>query len=1025
MSKRNKISLGTPTEELPEWTLSLDFTESQDTIKEEKKQPESTVSSESTFSNPAPQPVQSSGSGLSSGLSGGLNTEFVIGNDNAVSGDDSFSQPLPSQNNFASENVLDFGADALPPQNAESITTLDFSDDTEKADSITTIEQPVVAPVSEPQPEPVVEAVVEPVPEPQPEPVVEAVVVPAPEPQPKPVVEAVVEPVPEPQPEPVVEAVVEPVPEPQPEPVVETVVEPVPEPQPEPVVEAVVEPVPEPQPEPHVETVAEPVDVDSQLSNMANSIVSEENEEQLLSAAADLIKNEQNSEQTEDIEIIDEMDHSTPENNDDVLALLKQLDVSENIERMQTATQEDIADVIEQTEAEHELEAAVPVEESISVSNLQPAVEEPIQQDTPVTEEVPMESLDSLMPEEPTENKEEPVMEITNDMFDMGYDLEDEPQYSEENIDLSAFQGSIKDAEEINKPASDALDLDATEAGSASSLDMSNLVAAAMNTLTHHREENEFLAKDETPAIEQEAAIDIASDETAPEAIQPDPSKLEKATLDFSENDDESPEANLDFGEEDDETLSNLDFVVEEEPEDTNLDFNSDFDFDPDANLDFTEEEEENPEFNLDYKEDEDPFAEAASEPEITTETSFEPETEPVPQPESKPEPETQLEPDLKFESDLEPDLKFESETEPDLKFEYELEPELKEKSESEAEPPLEFQSEPQLEPDIADYQFEAEPEPALDFEADLDADRAIENLIPPMDDTLSHQLDEVMTESQGSIAAPSVDETVVENPLNSTETPEENAETQNAPVSPDTELETPEPAQEEVPFTLHFEPVNPDQGSSFAEEMNDFDDVSSLIIEDYNEVPTVSSLEKDLKKQEKEKKKNRKKNAKKKKDEGFSLSLDEMGEKQAGDAEEEEEKEKFKYSSSMPIRSTNMPKVSKPKEEPAKEPEQEKFKYSSSMPIRSTNMPEVPKPKEEPAKTETREPASQPASTSGSTEDVTKIQAVTPEMLAEERKEVEHLGDVHTHHEEKIYAEKNIYDNGTFQREYYQLYYQ
>ena len=802
---------------------------------------------------------------------------------------------------------------------------------------------------------------------------------------------------------------------------------------------------------------------------MANSIVSEENEEQLLSAAADLIKNEQNSEQTEDIEIIDEMDHSTPENNDDVLALLKQLDVSENIERMQTATQEDIADVIEQTEAEHELEAAVPVEESISVSNLQPAVEEPIQQDTPVTEEVPMESLDSLMSkestesvdisdlqpaveepvqqenpvteevpmetlmpeeptesvdisdlqpaveepvqqenpvteevpmesldslmlEEPTENKEEPVMEITNDMFDMGYDLEDEPQYSEENIDLSAFQGSIKDAEEINKPASDALDLDATEAGSASSLDMSNLVAAAMNTLTHHREENEFLAKDETPAIEQEAAIDIASDETAPEAIQPDPSKLEKATLDFSENDDESPEANLDFGEEEDETLSNLDFVVEEEPEDTNLDFNSDFDFDPDANLDFTEEEEENPEFNLDYKEDEDPFAEAASEPEITTETSFEPETEPVPQPESKPEPETQLEPDLKFESDLEPDLKFESETEPDLKFEYELEPELKEKSESEAEPPLEFQSEPQLEPDIADYQFEAEPEPALDFEADLDADRAIENLIPPMDDTLSHQLDEVMTESQGSIAAPSVDETVVENPLNSTETTEENAETQNAPVSPDTELETPEPAQEEVPFTLHFEPVNPDQGSSFAEEMNDFDDVSSLIIEDYNEVPTVSSLEKDLKKQEKEKKKNRKKNAKKKKDEGFSLSLDEMGEKQAGDAEEEEK---------------------------------EKFKYSSSMPIRSTNMPEVPKPKEEPAKTETREPASQPASTSGSTEDVTKIQAVTPEMLAEERKEVEHLGDVHTHHEEKIYAEKNIYDNGTFQREYYQLYYQ
>ena len=106
-------------------------------------------------------------------------------------------------------------------------------------------------------------------------------------------------------------------------------------------------------------------------------------------------------------------------------------------------------------------------------------------------------------------------------------------------------------------------------------------------------------------------------------------------------------------------------------------------------------------------------------------------------------------------------------------------------------------------------------------------------------------------------------------------------------------------------------------------------------------------------------------------------------------------------------------------------EEEKEKFKYSSSMPIRSTSMPEVPKPKEEPTKTETREPASQPAATSGSTEDAAKIQVVTSEMLAEERKEVEHLEDVHTHHEEKVYAEKNIYDNGTCQREYYQLYYQ
>ena len=968
MSKRNKISLGTPTEELPEWTLSLDFTESQDTIKEEKK-PENTISSESTFSEPSPRPVQPAVSGLSSGLGGGLNTEFVIGNDDSASDDNSFSEPLPAQNNFATENVLDFGGDTLSTQDTESITTLDISDDTEKADSILNIGQPE----PQPAPKPVVEAVPEPEPQPAPEPVIEAVPEPEPQPAPEPVIEAVPEPEPQPAPEPVIEAVPEPEPQPQPAP--------------EPVVKAVPEPEPQPAPEPVVEVTPEPVDVDSQLSDMANSIVSEENEEQILSTAADLLKNEQNSARPEDIEIIDEMDHSTSENTDDVLALLKQLDVSENLERMQSAAQEDIADVIKQTEVENELETAVPVEkldalmpegpqESANLSDLEPVIEEPVSEETPVQDSIPMEKLDALMPEEPQESanlsdlepvieepkesQTEPVMEITNDMFDMGYDLDDEPQYSEENIDLSAFQGSIKDAEEINKPASDALDLDAAEADSTSSFDMSNLVAAAMNTLTHHEEENSLAAENEETSENNsmEETEGASTAETAAEPEQPDPSKLEKATLDFSKNDDESPDANLDFGEDEEETLSNLDFVVEEEPEEANLDFESDFEFDPDANLDFTEEEEENPDFNLDYKEDDDPFAETSPEfEEETPEVSFETE-EPEVQPEAEPAQEPLLEPDLTFESGLQPEFKEEPQSEPEAQ--------------------LHFEQEPQLQPEVADYQFEA----------DLDTENAIESLIPPMDDTLSHQLDEVMTESQGIIAAPTIDETDVESIASPPEPVEEVVEPEHTAVSSDTEPEAQEPAQEEVPFTLHFEPVNPDQGSSFAEEMNDFDDVSSLIIEDYNEVPTVSSLEKNLKKQEKEKKKNRKKNAKKK-DEGFSLSLDEMDEKQASDPEE---KEKFKYSSSIPIRSTNMPEVAKPKEEPAK-----------------------------PANT--REASSQTAVTG--LEGISKIQSVTPEMLAEERKEVEHLEDVHTHHEEKVYAEKNIYDNGTFQREYYQLYYQ
>lgn len=113
-----------------------------------------------------------------------------------------FPEPLPAQNNFATENVLDFGGDTLSTQDMESITTLDNSDDAEKADSILNIGQP------EPQPAP------------------------------------------------------------------------------EPIVEVVPEPEPQPAPEPVAEVTPEPVDVDSQLSDMANSIVSEENEEQILSTAA-------------------------------------------------------------------------------------------------------------------------------------------------------------------------------------------------------------------------------------------------------------------------------------------------------------------------------------------------------------------------------------------------------------------------------------------------------------------------------------------------------------------------------------------------------------------------------------------------------------------------------------------------------------------------------------------------------------------------------------------------------------------
>ena len=130
----------------------------------------------------------------------------------------------------------------------------------------------------EPEPEPVIEPISEPepIPEPEPEPIIEPISEPEqiPEPEPEPVVEPVSEPeqIPEPEPEPVIEPMPEPepIPEPEPEPVIEPI--PAPEPihnpdpyiEPEPIPEPLIEPIPEiesaPEPliEPHPEDVRQP-----------------------------------------------------------------------------------------------------------------------------------------------------------------------------------------------------------------------------------------------------------------------------------------------------------------------------------------------------------------------------------------------------------------------------------------------------------------------------------------------------------------------------------------------------------------------------------------------------------------------------------------------------------------------------------------------------------------------------------------------------------------------------------------------
>ena len=110
--------------------------------------------------------------------------------------------------------------------------------------------EPVIEPISEP----------EPIPEPEPEPIIEPISEPEqiPEPEPEPVVEPMPEPDPIPEPEP--EPVIEPIPAPEPIHNPDPYIEPEPIPEPEPVIEPIpeIEPAPEPLIETHPEEVRQP-----------------------------------------------------------------------------------------------------------------------------------------------------------------------------------------------------------------------------------------------------------------------------------------------------------------------------------------------------------------------------------------------------------------------------------------------------------------------------------------------------------------------------------------------------------------------------------------------------------------------------------------------------------------------------------------------------------------------------------------------------------------------------------------------
>lgn len=201
-------------------------------------------------------------------------------------------------------------------------------------------------------------------------------------------------------------------------------------------------------------------EVEEKLTYLVNSMNPWEQSENALSEAAAMLSEEGKTSATG----VDSEEKKLKD-------LFERLDISENLDRMNAVAQEDMADVIEQTQKDNELVDA------IEVGIVEPA-------DT-VGKETESEAVFDLEPQ-----KEETVslgeIEITNDMFDMGYDLsEEEENYSDENIDLDLFKGSIEDADEFSS-TENSIDLDMVEhtGQNGAELDMSNLVEAAMSGLS-------------------------------------------------------------------------------------------------------------------------------------------------------------------------------------------------------------------------------------------------------------------------------------------------------------------------------------------------------------------------------------------------------------------------------------------------------------------------------------------------------------------------------------------------------------
>lgn len=234
-------------------------------------------------------------------------------------------------------------------------------------------------------------------------------------------------------------------------------------------------------------------EVEETLSHLVNSMDPWEQPENALSEAAAMLSKEEKASTTG----VDSEEKKLKD-------LFERLDISENLDRMNAVALEDMADVIEQTQKDNELVDAIDVG----------------------------------------------ILDITNDMFDLGYDLSDEEEnYSDENIDLDLFKGSIEDAEEFSS-TENILDLDGVEhtGRDGAGLDMSNLVEEAVSGLSgSYQEENIEIPEPEESTLsdaefifepeESESILDAAVLEpetgtldTAMPELQPPPVEFQMET---------------------------------------------------------------------------------------------------------------------------------------------------------------------------------------------------------------------------------------------------------------------------------------------------------------------------------------------------------------------------------------------------------------------------------------------------------------------------------------------------------------